>query len=528
MSKEKSTQKGMYILLLVAMVLGVVIGLMFSAQTGKRDGQHATTEDKLAEVMALVRREYVDDIDVDELGEETIGVLLSELDPHSSYFSAKDAQHAQESMQGSFGGVGLVLYMEEDTVYVSQVMAEGPSDGTGLRVGDALTRVDGEPVSGVKMPLDSVVARVRGRQGTTVKLEVHGVSRDTSLVVRRGMVFTPSVNYFGMIGDTTGYTRLASFTQTSHAEFRAALQDLIGKGMRHLVFDLRGNGGGALAEATAIAGEMLPRGTLIVYTEGEHSARHNYKSHHDGLYTQGRITVMVDEGSASASEVVSGALQDHDRARIVGRRTFGKGLVQTRYNLDDGSFVLLTTARYYTPSGRCIQRSYFDGTEEYYRSYMQQLIDETYADSAFASVVDSTPYYTDEGRVVYGGGGIIPDEILTYRKDTSFIYYNRLTGSGAVHRVANRYVREQGAELLKQYKDGDIFYNRYEVNDALVSRVVAEAERLQVPRDGVALQKQMPAIKNLLKAYIGESLFGTAMFYRVRLQMDDDLEKIMK
>jgi carboxyl-terminal processing protease len=455
-----------------------------------------------------------------------MAVMLGELDPHSSYLSASESQRKDEMMRGNFEGVGIVLHCEGDSAYVGQVLDGGPSEGSGMLPGGLVVAVDGEPVSGVGMKSDSVVARLRGPRGTHVAVEVERQEQRHTFDIRRGVVDHRSLPLATMLDDTTGYILLTTFAATSHSEFRSALYYLRRQGMRHLVFDLRGNGGGSLQSAIGIADELLPAGRLIVYTQGAHSRRQNVMSHHGGLFTDGRVTVLVDEASASASEVVAGALQDNDRAVVAGRRTFGKGLVQTDYELDDGSSLLLTTARYYTPSGRCIQRSYDEGTDEYYRSYVQQLIDETYADSAVASIQDSTPYYTVGGRVVYGGGGIIPDRLLTYRHDSTLVYYNRLSSTGLFGLVAFDYVKRHAADLLRRYPDDGSFLKGFEVDDALLQELAARGAKAGVPRNDRGLRAQHRLFANIMKAYIGQSLFGDSMFYRVILLEDEDLKKI--
>ena len=532
MGKEKSTQTGNFVLVLVAMVLGVLIGLMFA--NSHRRSVSSSLQGKLDEVLELVNEEYVEPVDADSVSERVVALLLSELDPHSTYLSARETEQADEMMRGNFEGVGLVLHREGDTTFVGQVMPDGPSAGIGILPGDLLVSVDGEPVSGVGMEADSVVARLRGPRGSTVTIEVerHPLTTDhyslTTYTIHRDVIDRKTLPCSTMLNDTTGYILLTSFASTTHNEFRSALRQLKKQGMRHLVLDLRDNGGGSLNAAVGVAGELLPAGSLIVYTQGAHSRRHDVKARSGGLFTDGRVTVMIDEGSASASEVVSGALQDNDRATVVGRRSFGKGLVQTEFELQDGSSVLLTTARYYTPSGRCIQRSYNNGTDEYYRSYVQQLIDETYADTAVASVTDSTPYYTVGGRTVYGGGGITPDIILPYRKDSTFIYYNRLASAGLLNRVAFDYVKHHASTLLARYADGETFRRQFTVDDKMIEEVVARGERAGIARDNRSLLAQRRLMANTMKAYIGQSLYGDNVFYRICMQEDEDLKKVVK
>lgn len=528
MSREKSTQTGNTILVLVAMVLGVLIGLMFS-QSAQRRAMPDTLQDKMSEVMRLVDDEYVDAIDVDSLSERLLAVMMRELDPHSAYLSARETARTDEMMRGSFEGVGLVLHREGDTTYVGQVMADGPSAGLGIMPGDKIITVDGDSVSGVGMPADTVVARLRGPRRTMVNVTVQrtGVEELLSFNIRRGVVPRHTVPYYTMLDDTTGYVVLNSFASTSHDEFCEAVQGLKKRGMRRLVFDLRGNGGGSLNAAIDIAGELLPRGSLIVYTEGYHSRRRNVYSRGGGLFTEGSVVVMVDENSASASEVVSGALQDNDRATIVGRRTFGKGLVQTDFALRDGSSVLLTTARYYTPSGRCIQRPYTSGTEEYYRDYLNQLMEETYADSSTVRIADTTPYYTTAGRVVYGGGGIIPDQLLQLHRDSTLIYYNQLASRGLINTVAFGYVRKNASRILGQYPDAESFEKGFRVGKSLVDELVATGEAAGIACNQASLEKQRPLIEAMLKADIGMAIYGEKAFYDSYMTQDDDLKQVM-
>lgn len=519
-------------LVLIAMIVGLLIGLMTAKTISRRTPP--TLESKIGEVSNLIDNEYVDQMDIDSVSERLLTAMLTELDPHSSYFSARDTRRNEELMRGSFEGVGIVLHYEDDSCYVGNVMAGGPSDGTGIHAGDKILMVDADTISGKKMPNDSVVARLRGPRGSQVRVQLERLtpragswSHDTlSFVIRRGVVEHHTVNCATMLDNTTAYIQLSSFSATSPDEFRAALRKLKAQGMQRLVFDLRSNPGGSLQSAVEIAGELLPKGSPIVYIQGAHTHRKDLVARSNGLFASGPLTVLVDENSASASEVVSGALQDNDRALIAGRRTFGKGLVQSAFDLSDGSSVLLTTARYYTPSGRCIQRPYTKGTEEYYREYLEHLVDEVYADSALAHPTDTTPYYTLAGRLVHGGGGITPDKLLPYRKDSSFIYYNALSGKGAMRRVAFEQVRRHGAEWLRRYRDAESFGHQFLVGDAMVEAAAADGERSGVARNPKSLAAQRHLIASVLKANIGFALFGNEAYYAAILQTDDDLAKV--
>ena len=530
---HKSTQIGNFVLILIAMVLGVLIGLMFASHSAGEPYQHSLLQGKMSEVLDLVETEYVDPLDADSLSESLLSVMLAELDPHSAYLSAAASAHSGEMLRGNFEGVGLVLRREGDTTYIGQVIAGGPSDGSGLLPGDLILRVDDVPVSGVGMEGDSVVARLRGPRRSQVALDIRRASArgaDTAqrFIIRRGLVDHHSLPYAGMLNDTLGYILLNSFAATSHDEFRAALRQLRSQGMRHLLFDLRGNGGGSLGAATGIAGELLPAGSLIVYTQGAHQPRRNSYAMPGGLFTRGGVTVLIDEGSASASEVVAGALQDNDRATVVGRRTFGKGLVQQEFGLKDGSAVMLTTARYYTPSGRSIQRPYSHGTDEYYRDYINQLIEESYADNPTLHVTDSTPYRTASGRIVYGGGGIFPDRLIPYRRDTTLVYYNRLASAGLISHTAFSEVKRHAATLLARYADAADFLRRYTVPDTLLHRLADLGTERGIAYSRSGFNAQRCLIATMLKAYIGDHLFGPDAFYPLVVKEDNDLMQAIR
>lgn len=528
-SDRKASNASNIILILISMVLGVLIGLMFASHQVIDSDDHLTMRERVSEVLDLVESQYVDSVDADSLGERLLSVMLSELDPHSIYLSARETERTGEIMRGNFEGVGLVLHREGDTTYIGRVMSDGPSEGSGLLPGDMIWAVNGRQVSGVGMAADSVVSLLRGPRRSTVEIEVRRHNAHLSPLtfkIRRGTVSYKTLVYSGMLDDTTGYVRLSTFSSSSHDEFRQALRKLKAAGMQYLIFDLRGNTGGSLESAVGIAGEFLPAGSSIVYTLGAHQRRQDVVARHGGLFTSGRVTVMVDEESASASEVVSGALQDNDRALIVGRRTFGKGLVQREFELSGGASVLLTVARYYTPSGRSIQRPYSEGTDEYYRDYLNQLIEESYADNPTLHVTDSTPYYTVGGRTVYGGGGIFPDRLIPYHRDSTLVYYNQLSAKGLMNRLAFALVREHAAEWLGRYSDAGSFCRNFFVGDETVQRLVAMGEREGIPLDRRGLAAQRKLICTMLKAYVGDFLFGEEAFYPVYMQVDEDLKEL--
>ena len=525
---EKKATNGIrnFLIILTTMLTGVMIGVLATSHIKSKG--YETLEEKVTEVLNLVDREYVDVLDADTLGERLLSVILSELDPHSIYMTPKEKANTDEFIRGNFEGVGLVLRREGDTTFVGQILAGGPSEGSGLLPGDLIWSVDGVQVSGVNMPADSVVARLRGDRGSKVTVKVRRGATSYECKIVRGVVNHETVHCTARLDATTGYIALGSFSSTTYDEFCDALRSLQSQGMKNLVFDLRGNTGGSLDAAIGIADEMLPSGSLIVYTQGAHQRRENVYDGRGGLFTKGKIIVLVDEGSASASEVVSGALQDNDRALIAGRRTFGKGLVQRQFELKDGSSVLLTVARYYTPSGRSIQRPYTNGTDEYYRDYLEQLMEESYVDNPTMHITDSTPYHTVGGRVVYGGGGIFPDSLIAYRKDPAYGYYNRLSGKDLFGRVAFEQVRRHAAEWLRRYPDQKSFCRQFNVTDEMLSRLVALGEKEGIPLEQKSFDTLRRQMGNTIKAYIGNFLYGTDAFYQIHLETDEDIIKVKK
>lgn len=519
--KQKKGGAGNSLLILIAMVLGALIGVMTASHFFNKK-EYASLNDKIGEVLNLVHENYMDKVDIDSVGDRMLEAILGELDPHSTYLSANATQHNDEVMRGNFEGVGLMIHREGDTSFIRHVLPDGPSSKSGLLPGDLIWAVDGVEVSG--MDADSVVARLRGPHGSTVCITV---KREGLLdyTIRRGMVPYHSLVYRGMLDDTTGLVILNNFSSTSHEEFHYALLQLKQQGMQRLIFDLRDNTGGSLESAIGIANELLPAGSLIVYTQGEHQRREDVVARAGGLFTKGTVIVIVNERSASASEVVSGALQDNDRAIIVGRRTFGKGLVQREFTLRDGSSVLLAVARYYTPSGRSIQRPYTQGTDDYYKDYIN-LMYESYVDDPVPYIADSTPYYTVGGRIVYGGGGIIPDHILSYNKDITLAYVNQLSSCGALLHTALYQVRRHAAEWLRRYPDARSFEKQFSVSDDMLQFMIAYGEDKKIPFNAQSYKEQKQMLSIMLKAQIGYFLFGDEAFYPIYLQIDEDMKKI--
>lgn len=505
--------------LLIALLLGMLLGLLFSPQQPSKAVQGLS--EKVHELVRLVEDEYVDATDGDTLCDAMLNAMLLSLDPHSRYLSADELRKEQETMQGNFDGIGVVLRYLGDTAYVGEVMSDGPSAGSGLRPGDLIVAVDGDTVSGVGLSNEETVRRIRGPRDTRVTITVrrYGMEQPLRFTLVRGVVTTPSVTYSSMLTRHTGYIHLSRFGETTAREVHDALQRLRHQGMKRLILDLRGNGGGLLDAAISVADELLEKGDMIVYTQGCHQHRQEVRATSGGIFEQGEVLVLIDEYSASASEIVAGAIQDNDRGMIYGRRSFGKGLVQRQFDLSDGSAVWLTVARYYTPSGRYIQRPYSHGSDEYYLQFLERLASApTTADSSYLTqpIDDSTQYFTKHNRVVYGGGGICPDKVLPYRVDSEVVAFNKLVNSGRPARVAFEYVIREAAGLQRTYMTLEGFISKFRMTD--LDTRLPEATALSPAQYG--------RLHTLMKAYVAQSLFGQYAFYRIYNTIDDDLLRL--
>lgn len=520
-----------FLLVALGLFVGLLLGWLLQRNADRQtDGLVSWgSSSKLDQIWHTIQRQYVDNID-DSIADRMYAAMVASLDPHSNYVTAEEMRRESTSLKGQFGGVGMALRMMNDTVRIGQVYADQPADKAGLHPSDCLLAVNDTTVSGVKRTLDDVVSMVRGPRGSKVKLTVlrPGAKKTMNVEVRRATIQIPSVVYKGMLDRTTGYIKVVQFDAHTDAEFRDAIRLLRKKGMQRLVVDLRNNAGGLLSAAVNVCDELLPHNELIVYTQGVHQARHDIRSKAGGLFSKGDVMVLIDEFSASASEIVAGAIQDNDRGVVVGRRSFGKGLVQQFYNLSDGSALRLTTSRYYTPSGRCIQRPYDKGTDEYYEDFISQLYAGLDDDSLVTAVTDSTPYYTQNGRVVYGGGGILPDHVLTFSGDTNRYYFNRMANAGVFAGYAMELTARRGATWIERYTNADDFVARYQPTDADMEGLYAYGVKMGVPRNATSIARYNKEMRSLLKAHIGDLLYGAETFYKVHLWADEELQQALK
>ena len=537
MTKKKKTTFSIGIVLL-AMLIGLLIGVMTAPKLDASYWSPQQAETTLSQgvntILSLVDNYYVDRVDYDSLSDKMMNAMLSTLDPHSCYLPPSDFEKEEEALRGSFEGVGIILYCLGDSVYASHVIPNTPAYKAGIRTGDRIMRVDTTLVSGagVTQTISNVVNMIRGPRYSTVSLTIErsGSAKQHTYKMRRDVIHNSTVPAFVMVDKTTGYIRISHFGGSTATEFHAALLQLLKEGMQSLVLDLRDNGGGAMETAIEVCDELLPNGDLIVYTQGAHSRRSNIYATRGGLFEEGRLAILIDEGSASASEIVAGAVQDNDRGTIVGHRSFGKGLVQKQFPLTNGGAMRLTVARYYTPSGRCIQRPYDKGTDEYYSEYITRIIQNyVAADSILDAGFDTTQsFLTKKGRKVYGGGGIRPDIMLPYITDTNLVYYNRLIGQHILEDIAHRQLFERYDQLSSQYPDIDTFLKGYHVDDATWQSILTLADQRRIPRHTGSLNKYGNEIRNRYKAIMAMALFGENAYYKVSLPNDIELQKALQ
>ncbi len=488
---------------------------------------------KLSMAQLAISNLYVDSVDGAKLTEDAINGMLSELDPHSSYTDAEETKKINEPLQGNFDGIGVQFNMLEDTLVVIQPVAKGPSERAGIMAGDRIVAVNDTAIAGVKMSREEIMRRLRGPKGTEVKLDVArgGIDDRLTFIVTRDKIPVTTIDAAFMVAPGTGLVRLSGFGSTSHDELEKAIKELREKGMKDLILDLQQNGGGYLAAATAIAGEFLSPNDLIVYTKGLHSPYKEFRAQGQGLFREGKIVVLVDEYSASASEIVTGAIQDQDRGLVVGRRTFGKGLVQKPFILPDGSMIRLTVARYYTPSGRCIQKPYDKGDKMKYDMDVAERYDRgelTNADSIH--LPDSLKYKTlRKGRTVYGGGGIMPDYFIPLDTTRYTKFHRELTAKGAIVNANLKFIDKYREKLRREYPSFDKFKDGFETPRELIDMVLAEGEKAGVkPNSEEELQKTLPELKIQMKALTARDIWDMSEYFAVMYEDNPFVKKALE
>ena len=515
--------------ILMVALLGTVSA---SAQMRIRMGEDSPLR-KLQIAEMAVTNLYVDSVDEQKLVEDGIRGMLEKLDPHSSYLTPKEVNQANESLQGSFEGIGVQFNMVEDTLLVIQPVVGGPSEKKGIVAGDRIVSVNDTAIAGVKMQKEEIMRRLRGPKGTKVMLGIvrRGISDTLRFEIVRDKIPVHTVDATYMIQPKVGYIRIGSFGATTHDEFCESMRRLQKQGMQQLILDLQENGGGYLQAAVKIAQEFLQKDELIVYTQGRRVPRSEYRAEGGGLFTQGRVIVLVDSYTASAAEIVSGAIQDNDRGTIVGRRTFGKGLVQRPIDMPDGSMIRLTVAHYYTPSGRCIQKPYEKGKpKDYADDMLHRLKSGELMSADSVHFADSLKFYTlKQHRTVYGGGGIMPDEFVPLDTLKYTRYHRQLAAKSLIVNANLRYVDDHRAELQKKYKKFDDFRKKFEIPQELISGIMAEGEKQNIkPKDDAELQQTLSYMRLQLKALIARDLWTMDEYFAIINETNDMVQRALE
>ncbi|MDR2087143.1 MAG: S41 family peptidase [Dysgonamonadaceae bacterium] len=534
-------------------LIGFLSTCLFACSYGQR--QMDLPALKVNTALSAIENLYVDTINKNKLAEDAIIGLLEKLDPHSNYLTPQEVKEMNEPLQGNFDGIGVQFNMLTDTLYIVQVIPGGPSEKVGIMAGDRIIVVNDTIIAGVGMKNTDIMSRLRGQKGTVVTVKIKRGNNPNLLVfkITRDKIPIHSLDASYMINNEVGYIKLSRFAATSYDEFMAAMKELRSQGMKHLIFDLQGNGGGYMNAAIDIANEFLKWGDLIVYTEGAHQKRKDFSASNDGSFGDGKVAVLVDESSASASEIVSGALQDWDRAVIVGRRTFGKGLVQSPITLPDGSMIRLTIARYYTPSGRSIQKPYEKGSLEMYNKEISSRFERgemLNADSIHFP--DSLKYSTlVEHRTVYGGGGIMPDYFIPLDTTRSTHLHRSLIASGVIYKFVMNTIDQNRAYYQRQYKDFDSFKKHFTVRENLLDDLLnlykAEIKKNKddakeknaddtsdEPVSGFAevdmeqFKISTPLIRLQIKALLARDLWSMSEYYQIINDENDSLEKALQ
>ena len=485
---------------------------------------------KLSLAQYAIANLYVDETDENKLVESAIIGMLEELDPHSTYSNPEEVKKMNEPLQGNFDGIGIQFNMAEDTLFVIQPVAGGPSEKVGIRAGDRIVMVNDTLIAGVKMSTEDIMRRLKGPKGTKVNVKVvrRGVDEQLSFTIERDKIPVYSLDASYMMTPRIGYIKINRFGATTHAEFMEALASLKGQGMQDLILDLQGNGGGYLNAAIDIADEFLGQGELIVYTEGRRNPRRDFFAKGNGKHQQGKLVVLVDEFSASASEIVAGAVQDQDRGMVVGRRTFGKGLVQRPIDLPDGSMIRLTVARYYTPAGRCIQKPYesaeqynADLIERYNRGEMMSADSIHFPDSLKCTTLK-------KGRTVYGGGGVMPDYFVPVDTTLYTKYHSQLSNKGVLLKVHFQLIDAHREEWTQKYADYGVFSQKFELTNKMMKQLIAEGEKEGIKYDEEQYKKSESLIKLQLKALIARDLWDMNEYYHTINVVNESVNKALE
>lgn len=524
-----------YIVLPIVFALCVVVGIYLGAFLSERTSQKTVifpnsvrfnTANKLNEILNFVEDTYVDSVNKKDLTESSIATILSKLDPHSYYIPANDFNGMNDPLEGNFEGIGIEFRIVEDTVMVVSAIPNGPSEKLGIEAGDRIVKVDTTNIAGVEITNDKVISLLKGPKGTKVNVTIlrRGIQKKLKFAIVRDEIPIFSIDAPYLMNESTGYIRITRFSKTTYDEFVDATKKLKEEGMDNLIIDLRGNGGGILSAATDIADELLTKNKMIVYTKGRVRNKKEYFSSKKGILQNIQVAILINENSASASEILAGAIQDNDRGTIIGRRSFGKGLVQEQVMWPDGSALRLTVARYYTPTGRCIQKPYSDDMESYNMEAYNRYMNGELLSSDSIHFPDSLKYYTPQGKIVYGGGGIMPDIFVPLDTNGNTPYFYEMRYKGIIQSFSLNYVDGHREELKQQYKEALYFKENFKVDDNLFNSLIKFAEQNEMPRNLTEIKESKELIIRNLKAFISRDLWGNFGYYVIINENDKTIQ----
>jgi len=506
------------------------VGLDAHAQSETKKSDPTETTQKIAATLFYIENFYVDSTDVPKLVEDAIINILKQLDPHSAYISKEDIDQANEPLEGSFEGIGITFQLFRDTILVIAPVPGGPSDKLGILAGDKIIKIDGEDAFGDQINNKYVMDRLRGDKGTTVDVSIFRKGNknliDYSIV--RDKIPLHSIDASFMIEQEVGYIKLNRFSKTTMDEFRESIAELKSAGMSRLILDLRGNSGGFLGTAVELSDEFLNPGKLIVYTEGLHNPRQDFNAGRRGSFEEGKLIILINEGSASASEIVAGAVQDWDRGLVLGRRSFGKGLVQRPFQLPDGSVIRLTSAVYHTPTGRSIQRPYDEGTDNYYKDLRDRFRNGELIHADSIKLPDSLKYLTAGKRIVYGGGGIMPDLFIPWDSNQVTNYYSDLVRKGVLNGFTVDYVNDNRKRLNRNYPEFADFKRDFVVDDEMMQAFLSHAEKEGVEFVEEEYAKSEHQIRVQVKALIARNIWQMDNYFEVVVDIDDALQQALE
>ncbi len=520
--RNKKLQVWLPLIFSVVMIAGMYFGYQLGGKNGNGKFFSSNRKNTFQEALDLIKMKYVDSVNLDSFSVNAIEQMMSELDPHSVYLPAMDLKEANEDLAGNFEGIGVEFNVFNDTVNIVYVIPKSPADISGMKVGDKIIRINDSLVAGIDHSNDDIRKLIRGEHGTKVMLQLFRNNQLQIVEVARGNIPVSAIDAAYMIDKTTGFIKLNKFSRNAYVEFMKSLEQLQKEGMKKLIFDLRGNGGGFMDQATNIADEFLSDNKLIVYTEGLHSKKEEYKSKRPGLFEEdkNKLVVLLDELTASASEVLAGAVQDWCRGKIIGRRSFGKGLVQLQYDLSDGSAMRLTVARYYTPKGRSIQRSYQDGR----KVYMDEIWDRFSAGERIhidsAKYINGKIYKTSCGDTVYGGGGIMPDILIPLDTIRFHFTINRVLANGRLNNFVYQYYLKTKS-VLDNFNSPAEFNKKFAVNENLWDGFVNFVKKDSVNLNLIS-EKEKTQLQLRLKAYLARLKWRSTGYYQV-LYADDEM-----